>query len=83
MNQWSQLAKSADNTHLVMNYGAQDTTGLMYNLYADKLLQLDLVPDEVSDSTLVLLVLTNAEMKVYQIQTVFYNNAVCALLLTL
>lgn len=47
MQQWSQLAKSADNTHLLMNYGAQTTSGLMYNLYADKLLQLNLVPDEV------------------------------------
>lgn len=39
--------KSSDNLHLVMEYGAQQTSGLMYNLYADRLLQLNIVPDEV------------------------------------
>lgn len=30
-----------------MTYGTQDSEALVYNLYADKLLQLGLVPDNV------------------------------------
>lgn len=48
MQQWVQLATAADGSHILMTYGQQPTGGLIYNLYADKLLQLDLVPQSVS-----------------------------------
>lgn len=40
---------AADNSHIMMSYGSQSTTGLVYNLYVDKFLKLDLVPQQIYD----------------------------------
>ncbi|KAH7100410.1 DUF1793-domain-containing protein [Auriculariales sp. MPI-PUGE-AT-0066] len=44
---WRALATSRDRTHLRLTYNDDASSGLMYNLYADKLLGLNLFPDEV------------------------------------
>ena len=45
MNKWRTQATSGD--HLVLEYQNPTSTGLFYNLYADKLLRTNLVPEEV------------------------------------
>ncbi|KLO18697.1 DUF1793-domain-containing protein [Schizopora paradoxa] len=47
ISQWLTLSISEDSSHLLMSYGMQNSSGLVYNLFADKLLQLDLVPEYV------------------------------------
>ncbi|KAI5120589.1 hypothetical protein M0805_002538 [Coniferiporia weirii] len=47
IGQWTSEAIAADETHVDFFYNTPNSNGLMYNLYADKLLNLDLVPDEV------------------------------------
>ena len=49
IQQWQALAVSNDKSHLLMTYGNETSNGLLYNLYADLLLQLHIVPDEVYD----------------------------------
>ena len=46
--QWLNLSLSVDRSHVVAHYGQDDSYSLMYNLFAHKLLQLDLLPDSVS-----------------------------------
>lgn len=45
---WQSLATSSDGQHLLANYGNDSSWALMYNLYADRLLQTRVVPDSVS-----------------------------------
>lgn len=49
IQQWEQLAinQNADPPHTVLNYGDEDSYSLLYNLYADSLLQTNLVPRSV------------------------------------
>lgn len=47
ISQWQANALASDNSHLNFIAGDTDTNGLIYNLYADQLLQLDLVPDSL------------------------------------
>ncbi|KLO17752.1 DUF1793-domain-containing protein [Schizopora paradoxa] len=47
IQQWAALTVASDQSHLLMNYGVQSSSGLVYNLYADKLLGLNLVPTSV------------------------------------
>ncbi|KAL5533554.1 hypothetical protein ACEPAG_14 [Sanghuangporus baumii] len=49
ISQWQTGAISSDNSHINLLYGQLSTNGLIYNLYADKLLQLNLVPTSVYD----------------------------------
>lgn len=49
INQWATLATASDNSHLLMTYGSQSSSGLVYNLYYDQLLQLNLVPQQIYD----------------------------------
>lgn len=51
MNQWQALALSPDKTHLLTSFSQPNSAGLIYNFYADKLLQLGLVPQSVRLST--------------------------------
>ncbi|KAI0793187.1 hypothetical protein C8Q75DRAFT_749208 [Abortiporus biennis] len=46
-NQWQSMALSADHTHLVADYGDEGSWMLAYNLFADRLLQTQLVSDGV------------------------------------
>ncbi|TDL28033.1 DUF1793-domain-containing protein [Rickenella mellea] len=46
-SEWQSLSLAADGSHLLANYGLQSSSGLMYNLFADKLLQLNVVPNTV------------------------------------
>ena len=48
MSQWVALAKASKGTHLLSSYNNENSSGIMYNLYADKLLQLNLVPRTVN-----------------------------------
>ncbi|KAL5536140.1 hypothetical protein ACEPAF_4245 [Sanghuangporus sanghuang] len=49
ISQWQTNAIASDNSHINLFYGQTSTNGLIYNLYADKLLQLNLVPTSVYD----------------------------------
>ena len=49
MQTWQSNAVASDSSHVDFFYGKSDTNGLIYNIYADKLLQLDLVPSSVYD----------------------------------
>lgn len=53
ITEWQQLGivRAADGTplHTSLAYGMNDTHGLLYNLYADRLLGLNLVPQYVYD----------------------------------
>lgn len=49
--QWQDLAIASDATppHSTLSYAANDTHGVLYNLYGDKELSLNLVPQSVYD----------------------------------
>ncbi|KAJ7781111.1 DUF1793-domain-containing protein [Mycena metata] len=47
VSQWQNLATSSDQSHLTLSYGNSSSWGLSYNLYADKLLKLNLFPDAI------------------------------------
>ncbi|KAF7299431.1 hypothetical protein MIND_00892900 [Mycena indigotica] len=47
--QWQKLATAASGDHLTLAYGQDNTWGLTYNLFADKLLKLNLFPQSVYD----------------------------------
>lgn len=59
-----------------MAYEEQESEALLYNLYADKLLQLGLVPDEVcAPYPFVILYPTiTTSLKVYDIQTAYIGS---------
>ena len=49
MESWQSLALSADKTHILALYGdPQNSWSLSYNLYADRLLGMNIVPSPVS-----------------------------------
>ena len=45
---WKSLAEAPDQSHLLGVYGNEQSWALMYNLYADKLLGTNVVPQSVS-----------------------------------
>ncbi|KAJ6598936.1 hypothetical protein DFH09DRAFT_1356105 [Mycena vulgaris] len=47
VSRWQTLATSSDQSHLTLSYGDSSSWGLSYNMYADKLLKLDLFPDSI------------------------------------
>ncbi|KAF2103682.1 DUF1793-domain-containing protein [Rhizodiscina lignyota] len=51
ISKWQDLgiAKSASPPHTTLQYGNDSTHGLLYNIYGDKLLKLNLVPQSVYD----------------------------------
>ncbi|KAE8150486.1 hypothetical protein BDV25DRAFT_110928 [Aspergillus avenaceus] len=51
INRWQTLgvAQNARPPHTTLSYGSNDSHGLLYNLYADRELRLNLVPDSVYD----------------------------------
>ena len=51
ITQWQDLgvAHNANPPHTALNYGANDTFGLLYNLYSDRELGLNLVPQSIYD----------------------------------
>ena len=51
VEQWQKLALSSDQSHIVAQYGQDASYSLLYNLFAHKLLQLDLLSDSVSIQT--------------------------------
>lgn len=48
MGIWLDGALSQDRSRLLSSFGDQNSGGLIYNMYADKLLGLGLVPSNVS-----------------------------------
>lgn len=40
-------SRAVSNNHLLLLYGNNDSDGLIYNLYADKLLKTDLIPEHI------------------------------------
>ncbi|KAI0081700.1 DUF1793-domain-containing protein [Panus rudis PR-1116 ss-1] len=49
VTQWQKFATASDGKHLTLSYGNDASWGLSYNLYADKLLGLNLFPQSVYD----------------------------------
>ncbi|KAK3650978.1 hypothetical protein LTR56_006029 [Elasticomyces elasticus] len=47
ISQWQTLGVASDKTHTTLSYGNDSSHGLLYNLYADALLQTNLVPKEI------------------------------------
>jgi hypothetical protein len=47
VSRWQTLAKSTTGNHLTLAYNDNNSWGLTYNLYADKLLKLNLFPSSV------------------------------------
>ncbi|KZT74313.1 DUF1793-domain-containing protein [Daedalea quercina L-15889] len=47
VTQWQGFATSSDGKHLTLNYNNDSSWSLTYNMWADKLLKLDLIPDSV------------------------------------
>jgi len=47
VSQWLNLAYSGDKSHVTLEYGDNQSWGLLYNLYADKLLGTNLFPASV------------------------------------
>lgn len=45
---WESLALSADQSHLLFSYGEESSYALMYNLFSDRLLGTNIVPQSVS-----------------------------------
>ena len=50
MAQWQADAVAPDNSHINFYYNDVNSNGLIYNLYADKLLQLNMVLDSAYQS---------------------------------
>ena len=48
MEKWQSLALSSDQQSILATFGVEDSWSLMYNLFADKMLGLDFVPQSVS-----------------------------------
>ncbi|EJD04154.1 DUF1793-domain-containing protein [Fomitiporia mediterranea MF3/22] len=49
VRQWEGFAIASSGDHLTLNYGNDSSWGLSYNLYADKLLQTNLFPQNIYD----------------------------------
>ncbi|KZT12530.1 DUF1793-domain-containing protein [Laetiporus sulphureus 93-53] len=47
LQQWQELATAPASQHLVLNYGDPSSWGLTYNMYADKLLNTNIIPSSV------------------------------------
>ncbi|KLO08587.1 DUF1793-domain-containing protein [Schizopora paradoxa] len=47
IQRWLSLSKSANGSYILTSYGDETSTGLLYNLFSDKILGLNLVPDSV------------------------------------
>lgn len=47
INAWQSLALSIDQTHFLFSYGEESSSALMYNLFSDLLLGMNLVPQSV------------------------------------
>ncbi|KAL1661466.1 hypothetical protein GGF50DRAFT_117933 [Schizophyllum commune] len=47
VSKWQTYATASSGDHLTLQYGQDDTWGLSYNLYGDKLLGLGLFPDSI------------------------------------
>ncbi|PCH41118.1 DUF1793-domain-containing protein [Wolfiporia cocos MD-104 SS10] len=47
VSQWQGFATASDGLHLTLSYGNDSSWGLSYNMYADKLLNTNLIPDSV------------------------------------
>ena len=59
MQVWLNGAVSEDHSHLLSSFGDQNSSGMIYNMYADRLLGLDLIPFNVS-ALLVSLIVSSA-----------------------
>ncbi len=74
MEIWLNGALSQDGSHLLSSLGNQNSNGMIYNMYADKLLGLNLVPSNVSPNIIVIVFIgTNMFSKISQIQSRFYE----------
>ena len=59
MRVWLDGAVSQDHSHPLSSFGNQTSSGMIYNMYADRLLGLDLIPSNVS-ALLVSLIVSSA-----------------------
>lgn len=79
---WTRVAFTGN--HLLAVYGDQTSGGLMYNLFADVLLQTRLVNDSVRflDVVSLLLFETQDLLQIYEAQSEFYWNQIASTLPT-
>ncbi|KZT71472.1 DUF1793-domain-containing protein [Daedalea quercina L-15889] len=49
VSQWLELATASDGQHLTLAYGNDSSYGITYNMYADKLLGTNIIPQSVFD----------------------------------
>ena len=81
IEQWQSLSISQNETYLLTSFGSpgnnSGSAGLIYNLYADKLLQTNLLNDSVSIFRSSLPPLANLSSQVFDVQTSYYKNAAC------
>lgn len=45
---WLEGVVAQDNSHLLSTFGDEESSGMIYNMYADSLLGLGLIPSKVS-----------------------------------
>ncbi len=77
--QSSVLSSGSDPQHIVANFGDSDTMALTYNLYADKLLQTNVVNQSVSNVRLDgHRPLINPSTQIYQQQTTFLGSSLAS-----
>jgi len=50
LGQWQSLALSSDKSHYTLSYGNNSSWGLLYNLYADRLLGFNMFPSSVCET---------------------------------
>ena len=48
VNSWLSFAQASDQQHLLGKYGDQSSWAMLYNVYADLLMQTNLIPRDVS-----------------------------------
>ncbi len=72
---WQSLALSADDQHILSSYGdSSQSWSLLYNLYADKLLQTNIVGDNVRRSCLILKRHALTLPQIYQLSANYYKG---------
>lgn len=71
---WHSLALSSDGSHFLGAYGDEQSSALMYNIYADRLLDTGIVNQTVSRLGIFTQLYALTTAQILQSQTAFYKN---------
>ena len=74
VSKWQTYATASSGDHLTLQYGQDDTWGLSYNLYGDKLLGLGLFPDSIYEMRAYELDVLSAGLLTGAVETAWYNK---------